>query len=83
MPPLPFAVNFLAGSLLTLLVPALLLIAVVAWFALEVKRVPADTPESALALPSREVLAAGVEAGIEGADAEPTGGQPTPPTAES
>jgi hypothetical protein len=75
MPPLPFAVNFLAGSLLTILVPALLLIAVVVWFALEFRRVPADTPESALALPSREVLAAGAEAGIESA-------QPPPPTDE-
>jgi hypothetical protein len=37
--------------------------------------VPADTPESALALPSREVLAAGAEAGIESA-------QPPPPTDE-
>lgn len=75
MPPLPFAVNFLAGSLLTILVPALLLIAVIAWFTLELRRVPADTPESALARPSREVLAAGAEAGIESA-------QPPPPTDE-
>jgi hypothetical protein len=72
MPTLPFAVNFLAGSLLTIFVPALVLIAVVAWFVLEFRRVPADTPETALALPSREVLAAGAEAGIESAQPPPT-----------
>ncbi len=75
MPPPPFAVNFLAGSLLTILVPALLLIAVVAWFVFESRHVPADTPESAIELPSHEVLAAGAEAGIESA-------QPPPPTKE-
>ena len=58
MPPLPFADNFLAGSLLTLLLPIGLLIAIAVWYVRTVKHVPEDTPESSAALPSSEVLAA-------------------------
>jgi hypothetical protein len=75
MPPLLFADNFLAGSLLSLFVPAGLLIAIAVWHVRAVRHIPEDTPESASALPSPEVLAAGVEAGIESAGAEPPAGE--------
>ncbi len=71
MPPLLFADNFLAGSLLSLLLPTGLLIALAVWYVRTVRHIPKDTPESSAALPSSEVLAAGVEAGIESAGAEP------------
>jgi hypothetical protein len=58
MAPLPFADNFLAGSLLTLLMPTLLLSAIAVWYVLSVKRVPKDTPESSSVLPPPEILAA-------------------------
>lgn len=58
MPPILFADNFLAGSLLSLLMPGLLLIAIAVWYVLSVKRVPEDTPVSSAALPSPEVVAA-------------------------
>lgn len=75
MPPIVYADNFLASSLLTLLLPAGLLIALAVWYVRSVRHIPKDTPESAPALPSRDVLAAGAEAGIESA-------QPEPPTSE-
>ena len=62
MPQLLFADHFLAGSLLTLLVPTLLLSAIAVWLVFELKRVPKDTPTSSTALPSSEVLAAAEEA---------------------
>ena len=65
--PLLFADNFLAGSLMTLLVPTLLLSAIAVWYVFEVKRVPRDTPPSATALPTPEVLAAAEEATDAGA----------------
>lgn len=58
MPTIPFADNFLAGSLLSLLMPTGLLIALVIWYLMAVKRVPQDTPVSSAALPSSDVLAA-------------------------
>jgi len=58
---IPFADNFLAGSLLTLLMPTLLLIAIAIWFVVAVRRVPEDTPETSAALPHPDVAAAGVE----------------------
>jgi hypothetical protein len=53
-----FADNFLAGSLLTLLMPTLLLIAIAIWFVVAVGRVPDDTPESSAKLPHPDVVAA-------------------------
>jgi hypothetical protein len=38
MPPLPFADNFLAGSIISLLFPILLLVAVAIWYLLAVRR---------------------------------------------
>ncbi|HEY3727198.1 MAG TPA: hypothetical protein VGL51_08505 [Solirubrobacteraceae bacterium] len=66
---IPFADNFLAGSLLSLLLPTLLLIAIAIWYVVIVRRVPEDTPESSAALPASEVVAA---AGAEVREASPT-----------
>ena len=70
MPQLLFADNFLAGSLLTLLMPTLLLSAIAVWYLLEIRRVPGDTPASSTARPSREVLTAADDAS-ESAEAQP------------
>lgn len=61
MPHLLFADNFLAGSLLTLLMPVLVLSALAVWYLIEVKRVPTDTPTTATTLPPQEMLAAAEE----------------------
>ena len=53
-----FADNFFAGSLLTLLLPILLLLAVATWYVVAVRHVYEDTPTSSAALPTPEVLAA-------------------------
>jgi hypothetical protein len=58
MPPIPFADNFLAGSLLTIFLPLGLLIVLTIWYVRVVRRVPEDTPASSASLPSAEVLAA-------------------------
>jgi len=58
MAPIPFADNFLAGSLLTLLMPVLLLSAIAVWYVLSIKRIPKDTPRSSASLPTPDVLAA-------------------------
>jgi hypothetical protein len=58
MPPLLFADNFLAGSLLTLLLPIGLLIAIAVWYVRTVRHMPKDTPAASAVLPSSEVLAA-------------------------
>jgi hypothetical protein len=58
MPPLLFADNFLAGSLLTLALPIGLLIAVAVWYVRTVRHMPRDTPVASAALPSPDVLAA-------------------------
>ncbi len=74
MSPILFADNFLAGSLLTLLMPTGLLIAIAIWYVFAVKRVPEDTPTSSSALPSPDVLAA--------ADPEAEDIQAEPPASE-
>jgi hypothetical protein len=71
MPPLLFADNFLAGSVLSLLLPTGLLVTIVIWYVRGIRHVPKDTPKSAPALPTPDVLAAAVEAGIESARTEP------------
>ena len=75
MPPIPFADNFLAGSLITLLIPCGLLIAIAIWYVLMIKRVPQDTPTSSAALPSPEVLAAAPPPASEQTPPEPPAGQ--------
>lgn len=62
MPPIPFAANFLAGSLLTILLPLALVVVLTVWYNLVVRRVPADTPESSSALPAPEVVEAAAPA---------------------
>ncbi|MGH2866337.1 MAG: hypothetical protein ACRDNK_02050 [Solirubrobacteraceae bacterium] len=76
MPPVPFADNFLAGSLLSLLMPVALLIALVVWYTIAVRRVPSDTPESSSRLPGAEVVAAAADAVHE---VTPAGRQPPQP----
>jgi hypothetical protein len=75
MPPLLFADNFLAGSLLSLLLPTGLLIAIAVWYVRTIRHIPKDTPESSASLPSSEVLEAGIEAGIESAAPPPPAGE--------
>ena len=53
-----FADNFLAGSLLTLLMPTLLLTALAIWYVIAVRRVPKDTPEASSTPPPPEVVSA-------------------------
>jgi hypothetical protein len=58
MPPFFLADNFLAGSLLTLVLPIGLLIAVAVWYVRTVRHIPEDTPTASATLPSSDVLAA-------------------------
>ena len=58
MPPFFFADNFLAGSLLSLLLPIGLLIVVVVWYMRTLRHIPQDMPTASAALPSSDVLAA-------------------------
>lgn len=69
--PLSFADGFLAGSLLTLLLPLGLLIAIAIWYVIAVKRVPADTPSASLSLPADEVIDAAGPGAV--ADVTPAG----------
>jgi hypothetical protein len=50
--------NFLAGSLLSLLLPVGLLIALVTWYWIAVRRVPVHTDEAATTLPAADVVQA-------------------------
>jgi hypothetical protein len=69
---IPFASNFLAGSLISLLMPVGLLIALVVWYMRSVTRVPGAEAERL------EHHAPGTEppAGAGGAQGGPTGGHP-------
>jgi len=75
MPPILFADNFLASSLLTLLMPVGLLIAIAVWYVLTAKRVPGDTPQSSAALPASDVVAAAADAQSEVTPAGPPPGE--------
>lgn len=70
MPPIPLADNFLAGSIISLLMPVGLLIALLVWHAVAARRVPHDTPASSATLPPAEVLAA-ADPNVEDPPAEP------------
>ena len=74
MPPIPFADNFLAGSLLTILLPLTLLIALAIWYVRVVRHVPEDTPVSSPSLPSADVVAAAEQTPPTAADDPPQGG---------
>ncbi len=64
MPAIPLAAHFLAGSLLTILLPLALVVVLTVWYNLAVRRVPADTPESSSALPAPEVVQAADPAAV-------------------
>ncbi len=76
MPPIPFADNFLAGSLLTILLPLALVVVLTVWYNLAARRVPEDTPESSSSLPAPEVVEAADPAVVaEITPAEPSAGE--------
>jgi hypothetical protein len=53
-----FADDFLAGSLLSLLLPVCLLIAIAVWYVMFAKRTTVDTHPAAARLPPADVVAA-------------------------
>jgi hypothetical protein len=73
MPPILFASNFLAGSLLTILLPLGLLIVLSVWSVRIVRRVPENAPTSSATLPHPDVVAA---AGDSVDDVTPAGPPP-------
>jgi hypothetical protein len=73
--PIPFADNFLAGSLLTILLPLGLLIVIAIWYVRAVRHVPEETPTSSAALPAAEVVAAAVATDEPPATTEPPPGE--------
>ena len=77
MASIPFADNYLAGSLLTLLMPTLLLIAIAVWLVIALKKVP-DTPESSPSLPPSDVVAAAPQPTAQ--PVSPPAAQPAPDT---
>jgi hypothetical protein len=84
MPLIPFATNFLAGSLLTLLLPIGTLIVITVWYVRALKHVPEDTPVSSATLPSSEMLAAAAEATPDSeAPQPPASDAPQPPASPS
>lgn len=48
---MPFADNFLAGSIISMLIPVLLLIAITVWFAIDVTRLPGSDSSQATHAP--------------------------------
>ncbi|MGO9884177.1 MAG: hypothetical protein ACLPV4_14305 [Solirubrobacteraceae bacterium] len=78
MASIPFADNYLAGSLLTLLLPICLLLAIAAWYMIAIRKVPEDTPASSPSLPPPEVVAAAPQPTAE--PVSPPANDPSPPT---
>ena len=76
MPSILFADNFLAGSLLTILVPLGLLVAISIWYLIALRRIPEETPTSSPTLPPPEVVAAAAPPTPEQASPEPPAGRP-------
>jgi hypothetical protein len=74
MPPIPLADNFLAGSLISLLMPILLLVGLVVWYVFAVKRVPSS--RGTAAPPGETVPTAPPPASAPGPGSETPGGQP-------
>jgi hypothetical protein len=62
MPPILFADDFLAGSLLSLLLPVCLLVAIAVWYVHFARRSAADTNPASSRLPSPEVVASAGDA---------------------
>lgn len=75
--PLMLAVSFLVSSLLTILLPLGLIVAITVWYVLGIKRVPRDTPADSPSLPPPEVVEAAGPAVV--ADVTPV----DPPSDES
>jgi hypothetical protein len=75
MPSIPFADNFLAGSIISLLLPACLLSAIALWYIFTVRRLPQDTPTSSPSLPTPEVVAAAAPSATESPRPEPPAGE--------
>lgn len=73
MPPILFA-DFLAGSLLSLLLPVCLLIAIAVWYVHFVRHSPADTNPASATLPPPDMVAAAPDA-VE--EARPAGPPPS------
>lgn len=70
--------QFLASSLLTILLPIGVLIAIAIWYVISIRHVPDDTPVTSPTLPPPEVVAAASPA----ADSPPpTEGRPPEPPA--
>jgi hypothetical protein len=69
MPPIPFADNFLAGSIISLVMPAAVLIAIAVWYMLTIKRIDKSRPSSAPEPVSADTLR-------ETIPTEPPGGKP-------
>ena len=76
MPPILFADNFLASSLLTILLPLGLLLGLLVWYVTVVRHVPEDTPTSSVSLPSAEIVAATEPPPSATGDPPPTGTAP-------
>ena len=74
MPPILFADNFLAGSLLTIFLPLGLLIVLTIWYVRVVRSVPEDTPTSSVSLPAAEVVAAAEPPAAAATDDPPSSG---------
>jgi hypothetical protein len=74
MPPILFA-DFLAGSLLSLLLPVCLLIALAVWYVHFVRHSPADTSPASATLPPSEMVASAADAGDEVKPAGPPPGE--------
>jgi hypothetical protein len=64
--PIPFADNFLAGSIISLVLPVSLLIAIAIWYWVAVRRVPDTT-----AKPLPPVTQASDQPGVDGPDPAP------------
>lgn len=76
-----FADHFLAGAVLTLLLPTLLLIVIAVFLHSQVMRVPTHTPTAAPVLPDAEMVsAAAAEEEAIGGDAVTGGHGPAPHT---
>jgi hypothetical protein len=76
MPNISLATEFLASSLLTILLPLGLLIAIAIWYVISVRRVPKETPVTSATLPPPEVVAAAAPPPTEDPPGGPPAGQP-------
>ena len=75
MPPILFADDFFAGSLLSLLLPVCLLIALAVWYVHFVRHSPADTSRASSTLPPADVVAAAADAADQVQPAGPPPGE--------